>query len=394
MKTKHYLVAAAVGMLTLGAGSAMAFHGGGVAHCDGCHSMHNSADNPIGDAATENVNLLKGTDASSTCLNCHNGNGGYHVNSTNGRNTNAGGDFFWLDNGYFGGHSGTDPYAGDNAGHNVIASDFGLDIDGDANNQTAPGSSGAYSASLLGCTSCHDAHGQVHNGTAGGNAPVGVSGSYSAAAPANSIKGNYRLLGDSDYEAGATIGPMADNFAFTNDAPVALTDGSTGTYVRYGSGMSEWCGNCHDLYQVDTGTVGKHPNGAGATLGATIAANYNSYVASGDFTGTSATSYDAFVPFETGTTDQSTLTYNSTQGPTATAQVMCLSCHRAHASAFNNMGRWDFNTEFVAEADVFTEMPGTVVMYGDNATIGSSAAMAGRYNAEQRSLCNKCHVQD
>ncbi len=36
-------IAALAAILTLGlAGTATAFHGGGVAHCDGCHSMHNS----------------------------------------------------------------------------------------------------------------------------------------------------------------------------------------------------------------------------------------------------------------------------------------------------------------------------------------------------------------
>ena len=68
-------IAALAGVLTLGlAGTAFAFHAGGVAHCDGCHSMHNSPENPV--AGTPNSQLLKGTDASSTCLNCHAGSAG------------------------------------------------------------------------------------------------------------------------------------------------------------------------------------------------------------------------------------------------------------------------------------------------------------------------------
>ena len=45
----------------------------------------------------------------------------------------------------------------DNMGHNVVATDFGLTVDG--TNTTAPG--GTYPASNLGCDSCHDPHGQV-----------------------------------------------------------------------------------------------------------------------------------------------------------------------------------------------------------------------------------------
>ena len=41
-------LAALAGVLTLAlGGTALAFHGGGVAHCDGCHSMHNSPENPV-----------------------------------------------------------------------------------------------------------------------------------------------------------------------------------------------------------------------------------------------------------------------------------------------------------------------------------------------------------
>ncbi|MDD3620249.1 MAG: hypothetical protein PHX57_12730, partial [Desulfobulbaceae bacterium] len=104
------------------------------------------------------------------------------------------------------------------------------------------------------------------------------------------------------------------------------------------------------------------------------------------------------VPIETGTTDQSTLVnagVTSMVGADANSQVMCLSCHRAHASAFNNMGRWDFETEFLANSAVLNpaaaNVPATAVpYYGD----GLEIDVATRYGEFQRSLCNKCHVQD
>ena len=162
-KTKRMMVpgiAALAGLVALGlSGTAFAFHEGGVAHCDGCHSMHNSPDNPI--EGTGNETLLKGSDASSTCLNCHAGAGSptsYHIMSTNGSVWSPGGDFFWLTQSYtWVGRSGTETSNPDNVGHNVIAIDYTLTVDG--TNTTAPG--GTYAAADLGCNSCHDPHGQV-----------------------------------------------------------------------------------------------------------------------------------------------------------------------------------------------------------------------------------------
>ena len=93
---------------------AWAFHDGGVAECEGCHTIHNSVSgqsasvNAIA-AGTANNYLMLGSDASSTCLNCHEhaGDAGptaHHV-STPGSEVPAGqppkqltpgGDFGWL----------------------------------------------------------------------------------------------------------------------------------------------------------------------------------------------------------------------------------------------------------------------------------------------------------
>jgi hypothetical protein len=98
MKTINlYLALLAAVLLCLGLGAtAQAFHEGGVAHCDGCHTMHNSEN---GEPISDNIgnSLTKGTDPSSTCLNCHEGNdGSYHVFSNDGSNLSPGGDFYWL----------------------------------------------------------------------------------------------------------------------------------------------------------------------------------------------------------------------------------------------------------------------------------------------------------
>ena len=93
-------------------GNAFAFHSGGVAECEGCHSMHNSFEgsaNVTGMAQyASGPYLLKAQDQSGACLNCHGAGttlSGYHVSTEamtpfDERDVPAqmtpGGDFAWL----------------------------------------------------------------------------------------------------------------------------------------------------------------------------------------------------------------------------------------------------------------------------------------------------------
>jgi len=371
MKTTKIILAMVAGLFLM-SGTAFAFHAGGVAHCNGCHSMHNSADNPR-EGSAFSASLMKGTDPSSTCLNCHAGSGGYHSSSTDGGNMNEGGDFFWIKETSiydYSNWSGLHDNVPSNQGHNVIAYDFNLIVD--PANVTAPG--GSFPSNILGCNSCHDPHGQVAGGTGSGTAAISVSGSYGAADPTDgSIHGNYRIL----YDYGP--GQMA---------PVATANGSSGTYVDYGSGMSDWCLACHTQYSASN----MHP-----TDDPVPAIAYNGYKASGDFTGLVATAKDALVPFERGVTDGALLDELSTAGiSTGTETVMCLSCHRAHASAFDNALRWDPNTEFLEHSAILHEATTTLLVDGaiPYYALGAEVDILTDYGPWQRSLCNKCHVQD
>ncbi len=386
---KFFTVSLAVaGALLLVSGSAFAFHGGGVGHCDGCHTMHNSpTDNPSN--GSPGPSLQKGSDNSSTCLNCHNGAARYHVNSADGSNTNEGGDFHWVnDNGYtFVQRTQTITVDYNNMGHNVVAADFGMAAD--ANLTAAPG--GSFLAANLGCSSCHDPHGQAQGGTIGGAAPISVSGSYGDVPPEGTIAGNYRILYDSNL------------VGFSEDAPIARANSYDGASVQYGSGMSGWCANCHGGFYANSASQ-MHPTDV------SVPTVYNSYVATGNFTGDIATAYDPLVPIERGVTTGSWDLPDPTDQATAgvgvdgSSKVMCLSCHRAHASPFENALRWDYNTsEFIAESwmykdsnvDLATAAPyykhGTVI---DVADPGSGNPFTDGYGEYQRSLCNKCHVQD
>jgi len=207
-------ILAATALLSLAtAGSALAFHDGGVAYCDGCHTMHNSSGNKAmakKGASTQFQGLaylLQGSDDSSTCLNCHASAdapgkpSGYHIMTypapavgTAPTERTPGGDFAWLTQSYAAqGHGAASP--GDRHGHNVVALDYGLTAD--ATLLTAPG--GSYANTALSCASCHDPHSRARIVDATGTIaftqlgkatlPISGSGSYGAAPTATEAVG-------------------------------------------------------------------------------------------------------------------------------------------------------------------------------------------------------------
>ena len=389
MKTKMMLALAACFFLF--SGTAFALHSGGVAHCDACHSMHGGSGN--GEfVASDGQYLLNNASASETCLNCHSADDGdsYHTLSTNGNGKSQGGDFFWVTAAAaysyepWGGAPFTETVDTDNLGHNVIAPSFGLNAD--VTNTTAPG--GGPTASGFSCISCHDPHGQVNGGTGNGTAAISASGSYGDADPLDgSILGNFRLLGGSGY--------TPDSYAHSIAAPVPVAASQNGGFGQsygistdYGTGMSTWCLSCHPNF---VGGNDMHPVNQSFD-----SATYNAYVASGDFTGDGVTTggYDPLVPFARNESDRTALNPAAPAAAAAGDTVMCLSCHRAHASAFDNILRWDNQVEFIAESRILnqvgTSVPTESAYYANGATVDIVAT----YGDWQRQLCNKCHVKD
>jgi hypothetical protein len=138
--------------------------------------------------------------------------------------------------------------------------------------------------------------------------------------------------------------------------------------------------------------------------------NYNAYITSGKMTGSSTTAYLSIVPFcsdnerNLATLKAQTL---SKAGPTASySTVGCFSCHRAHASGFDSITRWENGHEFLTvldssnnivypAIDTTPSMPdqaeGRLAAEKQQAYYGRPASMWGGY---QRVLCNKCHAKD
>lgn len=366
--------------------TAEAFHSGTVAECKECH---------VGAGAQ-----LRGSDASSTCLRCHQAPAGtfkptgYYV-ATNIVDIRAGmppsqltpgGDFGYLKKDYtwtsFGRRMSS---SGERHGHNIVALDFGYSAD--TKNVTAPG--GNYPGAALSCISCHDAHAK--------RAKNGVS------------LGSYRLLGGKGYAPRSSA-----ELVFAFDAPISVappdynrSEAVTDTRVAYGKGMSEWCSNCHARIGADAGAANYgHPVGSSAKFTQDTMSNYNSYVSSGNLSGHGDKSFTSLVPFEEGTDNELLLAQHAkndasyTTGPDLKSNVMCLTCHRAHASGWNHMARWNMTADFIIYNGA---CPGTDNNAPPQCSQGRTTAETQRalydrppsfFASYQRGLCNKCHAKD
>jgi hypothetical protein len=434
-----FIIAIAVMAIIGVSTTSYAFHAGGVASCESCHTMHNSLNNgkmsgtgntTAGAAGTANpagsaAFLLRGTDQSSTCLNCHEGPtlSSYHVSTDNTTigaaankapvNRGPGGDFGWL---RAAANTTTNTATSSRRGHNIVAIDFGYTAD--LQNTYAPG--GTYLASQLNCISCHNPHNQLRrtstDGTVayvkpaiGTNAyPISGSGSAVATASATAPVGPYRFLRGAGLDQAPKSTPA---YNFTADPPVVISpstynrsEAASDTHVAYGSGMSAWCANCHAAFYDSVGdsNIGNsgHPHPTNKAIGATMSANYNAYVGSGNLTNVTG-GYSSLVPVEQGVTDYSVLATaatNTANGGTyaatdANAKVMCLSCHRAHAGGFQNMTRFNVagnttaanGTDFVVASGLSGTTAAQAAYYDRNASV---------FGASTKQLCNKCHNKD
>jgi hypothetical protein len=265
----------------------------------------------------------------------------------------GGGDFVFLleDNINDGPNGFTNPILGERAGHNVITPSQGLNPD--TTHTDAPG--GSYPSARLTCTSCHDPHG----------------GSQ------------YRFLYGSNLKKDVSSRSLGYTFAFSAPAPTAdkmsaAATESNANHNAYKAGMSDWCEVCHGRRIHDErSSPFEHP--VDHPLEGEQRDNYNRYNGTLDPDNATLTNpYLAVVPVES---NSSTNTTNFTGPVEANARVMCLSCHRAHASSGPYSGRWDFNIETWADEGSSGSYP------IENPYTATSGAQQGR-------LCEKCHGLD
>lgn len=327
------VAAALVTLAAFGGRQAIAFHDDGVANCDGCHVTH-------ADAGTSD-GLLNAESPSDVCLSCHASSQGsvLGVNTLSPPPQLGAGNFVFLLEDELNdtpGGLGT-PIPGDAAGHNIVAP--GHAMSADSRYPQAPG--GGFPSGQLSCTSCHDPHGTA----------------------------SFRLL----YGAGPVQGGRA-NFAF--GAPDAIGVGlrsgaeSGSHHTAYRRGMSDWCANCHGRYHEQGISAFQHEGNR--ALSNSYAQRYNEYNGDADpLGGIETLAYLPDVPFE-----DASVTTSSTAGPGPASRVMCLSCHRAHASSSPAAGRWDFKVALLED---------------DGKESGSYPIPNPYLDLTQGPLCAKCH---
>ena len=335
------ILAIAAVLVALG-GSAAAFHERGVANCDGCHLSHPAEGGSDTVVPSGEGGLLKAESPTDVCLLCH----AETLGSVLGGDPlvpppeRGAGNFVFLleDNLNDAPAAPRRAIPGDAAGHNLVAPGHALSAD--PRYSRAPG--GSFPSSEMGCTSCHDPHGAA----------------------------GFRML----HGAGPVMGGVA---TFSNPAPEAdaidIGSGqeSATNHTAYRRGMSDWCANCHGQYHESRSTGGfGHPTDA--PLGVAISQRYNEYRGDADPTGgVAATAYLPEVAFE----DEGNTT-GSTEGPGPASRVMCLSCHRAHATSSPAAGRWDFRVSVLGEDGVESGSYRIPNPYGD---------------PDQGPLCGQCH---
>jgi predicted CXXCH cytochrome family protein len=322
---------------------AQAFHEKGTANCNGCHITHTGEGGESeGLMQPLEGGLLIAESPSDVCLTCH----AESLGAVLGLDPLApppergpGNFVFLLEDNLNDAPGGAgEPVPGDAAGHNIVAPGHGMGAD--PRYSLAPG--GSFPASRLGCTSCHDPHGNADFRLLRGRGPLG-DGSFSFAYPAPDAVGT------------------------------ALDSGPEGprSHTAYRDGVSDWCANCHGRYhRGGSGSAFEHP--ADQALGVAVSERYNVYDGEGDPDGgVAATAYVPDVPFE----DEFQST-TSTDGPRPRSRLMCLSCHRAHATSGPAAGRWDFGVPLLIE---------------DGRESGSHPIPSPWASLEQGPLCLKCH---
>lgn len=300
--------------------------------CANCHTMHNSQGGKSVCGEDISGALTKGT-----CVGCHTGtnsSGGVipYVFSpdgpTYGTDTLAGGNFYWVT-------QFSDDYA-HRKGHNVKGIPGMLK---DPVLATAPGSIGTCGDT----TGCHDSLFEIPTKDTGCEGchlhPKHHAARQAPGTPALEENGYFRFLSGHFEAIGQGVEGIEDedwqlsnSETDHNEYLGVVSNNSTGGFCGVGENtMTAYCTGCHGNFHVQTNNVGgwiRHPSDA--PLSTEECGNYEVY--------------DPEVPVARTALTGVLSTVNSGD------LVMCLSCHRAHGSPYDDMLRWDYDTMVINDS--------------------------------------------
>ena len=304
--------------------------------CGNCHIMHNSQDGVEVVAGGPLRYLL-----ADSCIGCHTGDnaeiatGGttpyvYNTSVTYGTDTLAGGNFYWVATAGEGNHT---------KGHNVLGLSLqDTNIDAGIPPLGAPGGipncanschstlAVAQSANATlgsGCEGCHLKVAHHKTGSVTANIADEEDGWFRFCA-GHMSGSNHGVEGIEDIDWQYTNGP-ADHNEYLGFVGVHTAGAS---FSNLGNTMTAYCCGCHGNFHIqdDSGLWIRHPSDAYLPGGTTEYAAYTTY------------STEAPVARESLTAVSSTVVPDG-----ATDMVMCLSCHRAHGSPYDDILRWDYD---------------------------------------------------
>lgn len=337
-----FILYVGVGFLFLAVDKAHAITG----VCSNCHVMHASEAGTAADPGSY-TNGPQDRLLNDTCLGCHtedNGAGpGLPANQAPGvfgKGTGgelAGGNFDHSDGNELLGHNpvgitADSRYTGSNAPPGYTTGFPSGGSDGDLVEVGATW--GSNSLTCAGIYGCHGKH-----------STAGLDGAHHANVTGASVTGNtvgtsYRFLygidgwEDADYELVTGVGSHNIYYAVDRSGSDDLVGNANTATISY------LCAQCHGIFHSGVGNAGISNT---ATTGASPWIRHPTDVvmdavsATGDFDAYGT--YDSNVPL--GSSDVSDGTID-TAATAADRIVMCLTCHRAHASQWPDALRWDY----------------------------------------------------
>ena len=280
--------------------SAMAVHGSTIV-CSSCHTIHNSEDGAEKDTSGPYPSLLLMGNKTDLCLSCHDGTDSlapdvWDITSPAAYPETPGGDFYRAITGNTG--LGHNPYLD-------IVGNESANIDEDdvaAIELTPPGWGGA-ALTTWNCVSCHDAH-----GTVAGSATV-----YAY---------RYLLTTVNGVSVDTAIGSVNADKATLGTAEA---DDNKNIYKNGTTKWGTWCQACHTDFHPGAGATNMHPTAGAMT---NVLSSYGS-------------DYSYLYPLVA--TDETWVPGTASTGVDGDEEVFCLSCHKAHAAANDDILRWDVN---------------------------------------------------
>ena len=319
--------------------------------CSDCHTMHNSQN------GTAVVSDLYRALTIGDCVYCHSDSGPEEAPTVVSKinkpdytfgapdNVTAGGDFYWVIN------------EDDAKGHNVngtgvdqddyIGPNLGYKPPGYVKNYGTYGRNHDWDKQLT-CAGTYGCHGDPSV-----EDPFGaISGAHHGNELCNSTAGNcdgnttaksYRfllgILGTEDDDWELTLSKDNHNGYYAEPASNPFDNGS----IPDEHSINYLCGECHGQFHYDTNTGSygspwlRHPTDY--DMNKVKNKEYGNYP--GIFNGTLGTSNigDYFAEVPVGTDDGSVVDYIWNTGD---AIVLCISCHRAHGTPYDDILRWNY----------------------------------------------------